>query len=114
MNPVSGSSFDDPHLAKALAFAALVVILAEGGLTTKWSDIKSSTALAGVLATVGVGFSVGLMTLFGVLRAGSRSVDRRAAGRGDLPDRRRRRVLGAPAGADPAAGCAARWRPSPA
>jgi cell volume regulation protein A len=60
-----GIPFDDPHLAKALAFAALVVILAEGGLTTKWSDIKSSTALAAVLATVGVGVSVTLMTLFG-------------------------------------------------
>ena len=60
-----GIPFDSPHLAKALAFAALVVILAEGGLTTKWSDIKSSTALAAVLATVGVGVSVGLMTIFG-------------------------------------------------
>ena len=60
-----GIPFDDPYLAKALAFAALVVILAEGGLTTKWSDIRSSTALAAVLATVGVGVSVGLMTFFG-------------------------------------------------
>ncbi len=61
-----GISFNDPYLAKALAFAALVVILAEGGLTTKWSEIRASTALAGALATVGVGLSVGLMTLFGV------------------------------------------------
>ena len=60
-----GIPFDDPYLAKALAFAALVVILAEGGLTTKWTDIRSSTALAAVLATVGVGVSVALMTLFG-------------------------------------------------
>ena len=60
-----GIPFDDPYLAKALAFAALVVILAEGGLTTKWTDIRSSTALAAVLATVGVGVSVALMTIFG-------------------------------------------------
>ena len=60
-----GIPFNDPYLAKALAFAALVVILAEGGLTTKWTDIRSSTALAAVLATVGVGVSVALMTLFG-------------------------------------------------
>ena len=60
-----GIPFNNPYLAKALAFAALVVILAEGGLTTKWTDIRSSTALAAVLATVGVGVSVGLMTLFG-------------------------------------------------
>jgi cell volume regulation protein A len=57
-------SFDNPDLAKALAFAALVVILAEGGLTTKWSDIRSSVAPAAVLATVGVGVSVGLVALF--------------------------------------------------
>ena len=42
-----------------------MVILAEGGLTTKWSDIRSSAGLAAVLATVGVGVSIGLMTMFG-------------------------------------------------
>jgi potassium/hydrogen antiporter len=60
-----GIPFDDADLAQALGFAALAVILAEGGLTTRWSDIRSSTILAGMLATVGVGISVGLMTLFG-------------------------------------------------
>jgi cell volume regulation protein A len=62
---VIGISFDNADLAQALGFAALVVILAEGGLTTRWSDIKSSTILASLLATVGIGISVGLMTLFG-------------------------------------------------
>jgi cell volume regulation protein A len=60
-----GIPFDNADLAHALGFAGLVVILAEGGLTTSWSDIKSSTILAVLLATVGVGISVGLMTLFG-------------------------------------------------
>jgi cell volume regulation protein A len=60
-----GIPFDNADLANALGFAALVVILAEGGLTTRWSDIRSSTILAALLATVGVGISVGLMTLFG-------------------------------------------------
>jgi potassium/hydrogen antiporter len=60
-----GIPFDDADLAQALGFAALVVILAEGGLTTRWSDIRSSTMVAALLATVGVGISVGLMTLFG-------------------------------------------------
>ncbi len=50
-----GIPFDNADLAQALGFAALVVILAEGGLTTKWSDIRSSTILATLLATVGVG-----------------------------------------------------------
>jgi cell volume regulation protein A len=60
-----GIPFDNADLAQALGFAALVVIIAEGGLTTKWSDIRSSTGLAALLATVGIGISVGLMTLFG-------------------------------------------------
>jgi cell volume regulation protein A len=59
-----GIPFDNADLAQALGFAALVVILAEGGLTTRWSDIRSSTIMAALLATVGVGISVGLMTLF--------------------------------------------------
>src|SRR4029450_2827079 len=51
--------------AQAPRFPALVVILAEGGLTTRWSDIRSTTVMAALLATVGVGISVGLMTIFG-------------------------------------------------
>ncbi len=42
-----------------------MLILAEGGLTTKWSDIRSSIGIAALLATVGTLVSVGLMTLFG-------------------------------------------------
>lgn len=58
-------NFDNPELAHALGFGALVIILAEGGLTTKWSDIRAGVGLAAVLATVGIGISVGLMALFG-------------------------------------------------
>ena len=53
-----GIPFDNADLAQALGFAALVVILAEGGLTTRWSDIRSSTILATLLATVGVGVRI--------------------------------------------------------
>jgi cell volume regulation protein A len=60
-----GIRFDDADLARALGFGALVVILAEGGLTTRWQDIRASTALAAVLATGGIAVSVGLMTAFG-------------------------------------------------
>jgi cell volume regulation protein A len=60
-----GIQFEDADLAQALGFAALVVILAEGGLTTKWGDIRSSIGLASLLATVGVAISVGLMAIFG-------------------------------------------------
>ena len=60
-----GIRFDDAELARATGFGALVLILAEGGLTTKWSDIRSSIGIAALLATVGTLVSVGLMTLFG-------------------------------------------------
>src|SRR5215210_3772212 len=62
---VIGIQFEDADLAQALGFAALAVILAEGGLTTKWEDISSSIGLASLLATVGVLISVALMALFG-------------------------------------------------
>ena len=60
-----GVPFDDAGLANNLGFAALVLILAEGGLTTKWRDIRPSLGPAVMLATVGIGISITLMTLFG-------------------------------------------------
>ena len=60
-----GVQFSDADLARALGFGALVVILAEGGLTTRWAEIRGSTLLALVLATAGIAVSVGLMTAFG-------------------------------------------------
>jgi cell volume regulation protein A len=63
MGPL-GVNLTDPDLARALGFGALVVILAEGGLTTKWTDIKPSIGVAAVLATLGIAVSVTLMTLF--------------------------------------------------
>lgn len=53
-----GLTFDDAALVQALGFAALVVILIEGGLTTKWSEVRSSIGFGLLLATVGVGVSV--------------------------------------------------------
>ena len=60
-----GLAFDDADLAHALGFAALVLILAEGGLTTKWSEIKTVVWPALVLATAGIVISVAAMTAFG-------------------------------------------------
>lgn len=59
-----GVRFSDAELANALGFAALVVILAEGGLTTKWSEIRPVVRIGGSLATLGVIVSVGLMAVF--------------------------------------------------
>jgi len=60
---VLGVHFDDARLTQDLGTAALAVILIEGGLTTRWNDIRSVLAPAGVLATVGVGVSTALTAL---------------------------------------------------
>lgn len=52
-----GLVFDNAQLAQDLGTAALAVILVEGGLTTRFSDIRKVLAPAGALATVGVGVS---------------------------------------------------------
>jgi cell volume regulation protein A len=67
---VLGLTFDDARLTQDLGTAALAVILIEGGLTTRWNDIRPVLAPAGVLATLGVGVStaitaVGAHLLFG-------------------------------------------------
>lgn len=53
-----GFTFDNVELTQVLGYAALVVILAEGGLGTKWDEIKAVTPIAAVLSTVGVVVSV--------------------------------------------------------
>ena len=60
-----GIQFEDANVAHALGFAALVLILAEGGLTTNWREMRSSIKLGlGVaLATLGVGVSVAVVAV---------------------------------------------------
>ena len=53
-----GLDFDSAQLAQGLGTTALGVILVEGGLTTRFKDIRKVLAPAGVLATVGVGASM--------------------------------------------------------
>lgn len=53
-----GVEFDNVELARNLGTAALAVILIEGGLTTRFSDIRRVLAPATALATVGVGVSM--------------------------------------------------------
>ncbi len=53
-----GIDFDSAQLTLVLGYAALVLILVEGGITTRWSGIKGSVGPAAVLATVGVAVSV--------------------------------------------------------
>ncbi|SCD90083.1 potassium/proton antiporter, CPA1 family [Streptomyces sp. DvalAA-14] len=53
-----GFTFDDVQLTQVLGYAALVVILAEGGLGTKWHEIKPVLPAASVLSTFGLLLSV--------------------------------------------------------
>jgi cell volume regulation protein A len=58
-----GIRFDDASLAQALGFAALVVIVAEGGLTSRWSQIRPVLPVSVLLATVGVVISVAVVAV---------------------------------------------------
>src|SRR6185437_12316978 len=53
-----GIRFDDAALAQALGLSALVLILAEGGLTTNWAHARAAAPAALSLATAGVAVSV--------------------------------------------------------
>ncbi len=53
-----GLQFDDVNLALDLGTAALAVILVEGGLTTRFSEVRRVLAPAAVLATLGVAVSM--------------------------------------------------------
>ena len=59
-----GLEFDNAEVAHALGFAALILILAEGGLTTPWPEIRPVMRLGVSLATIGVAVSVGVMAVF--------------------------------------------------
>jgi cell volume regulation protein A len=58
-----GIDFEDANVAHALGFAALVLILAEGGLTTPWSEIRPAMRFGVSLATLGVAVSVTVMAV---------------------------------------------------
>ncbi|GGZ72122.1 K+/H+ antiporter [Streptomyces bluensis] len=52
--------FSNAAMTQVIGYAALVVILAEGGLGTKWKEIKPVLPAASSLALVGVAVSVGV------------------------------------------------------
>lgn len=55
-----GIKFDNAPLTQALGLAALVLILTEGGLTTRWSAVRPALGLGIALSTVGVVVSIGV------------------------------------------------------
>ncbi|MEQ3552276.1 potassium/proton antiporter [Pseudonocardia nematodicida] len=66
--PVVGIPFVDARLTETLGIAALVLILVEGGMTTRWSTVRPALGLGLVLSTVSVAVSIavtgGLLHLF--------------------------------------------------
>lgn len=60
---VIGIEFDDPALTRVLGYSALVLILAEGGLTTRWENIRGSIGPAVLLSTLGTAVSVGVVAV---------------------------------------------------
>jgi cell volume regulation protein A len=58
---VLGIRFDNAELTRTLGICALVVIIAEGGLTARWSTLRPALAPALVLSTVGVAASVSVV-----------------------------------------------------
>jgi len=49
-----GIRFDDPDLTRTLGLCALIVIIAEGGLTMRWADLRPVLGPTVVLSTLGV------------------------------------------------------------
>ena len=56
-----GVRFSDYDLTSELGLVALALILAEGGLTTRWSVVRPALPFATVLATLGVAVSVAVV-----------------------------------------------------
>ena len=56
-----GITFSDYRLTADLGLFALAIILAEGGLTTRWESVRRILPFATVLSTVGVGISVAVI-----------------------------------------------------
>jgi cell volume regulation protein A len=53
-----GIRFDDAALTQSLGIAALILILAEGGLTTRWQDVRPALGLGLALSTLAVAVSI--------------------------------------------------------
>jgi cell volume regulation protein A len=55
-----GITFDDAALTQALGVAALVLILADGGLSTRWATVRPVLGLGLALSTLGVAVSIAI------------------------------------------------------
>src|SRR6478735_10696068 len=62
-NGGAGIEFSNTLLTEQLGLAALVFILAEGGLTTRWENVRPALGLGISLSTVSVAVSIGVAGL---------------------------------------------------
>src|SRR4029453_7051491 len=58
-----GIRFDDAELTRTLGFCALIMIIAEGGLTARWTTLRPVLGLSATLATLGVAVSIAVVGL---------------------------------------------------
>ncbi len=58
---VLGIQFSDAALTESIGLAALVLILVEGGLTTRWEAVRPSLGLGIALSTVAVAVSIAVV-----------------------------------------------------
>src|SRR5689334_14146365 len=56
-----GIRFDDAELTRTLGFCALIMIIAEGGLTARWTTVRPVLGLSAILATLGVAVSIAVV-----------------------------------------------------
>ena len=56
-----GIQFENAELTRTLGFCALIVIIAEGGLTARWSTLRPVLGVSVTLATVGVVVSIAVV-----------------------------------------------------
>ncbi|RSM72867.1 potassium/proton antiporter [Actinoplanes sp. ATCC 53533] len=56
-----GIRFDNAELTRTLGFCALIMIIAEGGLTARWSTLRPVLGLSAALATLGVAVSIAVV-----------------------------------------------------
>ncbi|MCU1599426.1 MAG: antiporter [Frankiales bacterium] len=66
-----GIRFENYDLTGEIGLVALAVILAEGGLTTRWSQVREAAPIAAVLSTLGVLVSVAVVSGATVLLLGT-------------------------------------------
>ncbi len=102
-----GVRFDNAQLAQALGTSALVLILAEGGMTTNWSHARAAAPAALLLATVGVAVSIAVVAVVSHWLLVVQLAECPAAQRRTGADRCRSRVLCA---AQAAVAAAPFWR----